>query len=52
MYGIKWSFLLMYESHNMIHTDFLWIDGLSMDPRDLGRHIIYYYFAFKMYKNN
>ena len=38
MYGPKWSFLLMYESHDMRHTGFPWIDGLSTDPRDLGRH--------------
>ena len=38
MYGPKWKFLLMYGSHNMRHTDFPWVDELSMDPRDLGRH--------------
>ena len=38
MYGPKWPFLLMYGSHDMRHTGFLWVDGLSTDPRDLGRH--------------
>ena len=38
MYGPKWPFLLMYGSHNMRHTGFPRVDGLSMDPRDLGRH--------------
>ena len=38
MYGPKWPFLLMYESHDMRHTGFPRVDGLSMDPRDLGRH--------------
>ena len=33
MYGPKWPFLLM-----MRHTGFPRVDGLSMDPRDLGRH--------------
>ena len=34
MYGPKWPFLLIYESHDMRHTGFPWVDGLSMDPRD------------------
>ena len=38
MYGPKWPFLLMYESHDMRHTGFPRVDGLSTDPRDLGRH--------------
>ena len=38
MYGPKLPFLLMYGSHNMRHTGFLRVDGLSTDPRDLGRH--------------
>ena len=39
MYGPKWPFLLVYESHDMRHTSFPRVDGLSTDPRDLGRHI-------------
>ena len=38
MYGPKWPFLLMYGSHDMRHTGFPPVDGLSTDPRDLGRH--------------
>ena len=38
MYGPKWPFLLMYESQDMRHTGFPRVDGLSTDPRDLGRH--------------
>ena len=38
MYGPKWPFLLIYGSHNMRHTAFPQVDGLSTDPRDLGRH--------------
>ena len=38
MYGPKWSFLLMHVSHKMRHTGFPQVDGLSTDPRDLGRH--------------
>ena len=38
MYGPKLSFLLMYGSHNMRNTGFPWVDGLSTDPRVLGRH--------------
>ena len=38
MYGPKWLFLLMYGSHDMRHTSFPWVDGLSTDPQDLGRH--------------
>ena len=34
MYGPKWPFLLIYESHDMRHTGFPRVDGLSMDPRD------------------
>ena len=30
----------MYGSHNMRQTGFPWVDRLSMDPRDLGRHKI------------
>ena len=37
MYGPKWLFLLMYESHDIRHR-FLRVDGLSTDPQDLGRH--------------
>ena len=38
MYGPKWPFLLIYGSHDMRHTGFLRVDGLSTDPRNLGRH--------------
>ena len=40
MYGPNWPFLLTYESHDMRHTVFLWVEVLSADPRDLGRHIM------------
>ena len=40
MYRPKLSFLLIYESHNMRHTSFLRVDGLSTDPQNLERHII------------
>ena len=40
MYGPKWSFLLMYGSHDMRHTGFPQVDGLSTDPRDLGHHTL------------
>ena len=36
MYGPKWSFLLMYESHDMRHTGFLRVDGLSTGPPGFG----------------
>ena len=29
----------MYGSHAMRQTGFPWVDGLLMDPRDLGRHM-------------
>ena len=38
MYGPKWQFLLMYGSHDMRYTGFPWVDGLSTNPRALGRH--------------
>ena len=38
MYGPKWPFLLIYRSHAMRQTGFPRVDGLSTDPRDLGRH--------------
>ena len=38
MYGPKWLFLLIYGSHDMRHTGFPRVDGLSTDPRDLGHH--------------
>ena len=38
MYGSKWPFLLMYVSRDTKRIDFLQVDGLSTDPRDLGRH--------------
>ena len=37
--GSKWSFLLMYDSHDMRHIGFSHIDGGQRDPRDSGRHI-------------
>ena len=42
MYGPKWSFLLMYGSHDMRYTGFPQVNGLSTDPRDLERHILGY----------
>ena len=42
MYGPTWPFLLMYGSHKMKHTGFPRVDGLSTDPRDLGRHTTIY----------
>ena len=36
--GPTWSFLLMYGSHDMRHTDFPQIDGGQRDPREMGRH--------------
>ena len=38
MYEPKWPFLLMYGCHDMRHTGFTRVDGLSTDPRDLRRH--------------
>ena len=38
MYEPKWSFLLMYGSHDMRHTGFPRVDGGQRDPRNLGRH--------------
>ena len=35
MYGSKWPFLLMYVSRDTKRIDFLQVDGLSTDPRDL-----------------
>ena len=32
--GPTWPFLLMYGSHDMRHTGFSWVDGLSTDPWD------------------
>ena len=32
MYGPKWPFLLMYGSHDMRHTGFSQVDGLSTGP--------------------
>ena len=41
MYGPKWPFLLMYESHDMRHTSFPRVDGLSTDPQDLrASHVV------------
>ena len=39
MYGPKWPFLLIYESHAMRQTGFPQVDGLSTDSRVLGRHM-------------
>ena len=36
MYGPKWPFLLMYGSHDMGHTGFPRVDGLSMGPPGFG----------------
>ena len=47
MYGPKWQFLLMRGSHDMRHTGFLHVDGLSTDPRDLGRHITHAWYMGK-----
>ena len=33
-----WSFLLMYESHDIRHTGFSQVDGGQWDPREMGRH--------------
>ena len=41
MYGPKWPFLLMYGSYDMRQTGFPQVDGLSTDPRDLGRHSLF-----------
>ena len=38
MYEPKWSFLLMYGSHDMRHPGFSRVDGGQRDLRDLGRH--------------
>ena len=38
MYRPMWSFLLMYESHDMRHIGFSQVDGGQRDPRELGRH--------------
>ena len=38
MYRPMWSFLLMYESHDMRHTGFPQVNGGQRDPRDLRRH--------------
>ena len=38
MYGPKWPILLMYESHDMRHTGFPWVDGDQRDPREMGHH--------------
>ena len=56
MYGPKWPFLLMYGSHDMRHTSFPRVDGLSTDPWDLGRHILIYktksfYFKWSLMKH-
>ena len=38
VYGPKRLFLLRYESRDTRHIDFPRVDGLSTDPRVLGRH--------------
>ena len=40
MYGPIWPFLLMCVSHDTRRRDFPRVDGLSTDPRVLGRHIL------------
>ena len=32
--------LLMYESHNMRHTDFSQVDDSQQDPKKMRRHIL------------
>ena len=36
MYGPKWLFLLMYESHDMRHRFFHWLTGCQRTPRIWG----------------
>ena len=36
MYGTKWSFLLMYGSHDMRHTSIPRVDGLSTRHPGIG----------------
>ena len=38
MQGPKWPFLLRYGSRDTRRIDFPQVDGLSTDPRVLGRH--------------
>ena len=38
MYRPKWPYLLGYGSRDTRRIDFPRVDGLSMDPRVLGRH--------------
>ena len=38
MYGPKRLFLLGYGSRDTRRIDFPWVDGLSTDTPDLGRH--------------
>ena len=38
MYGPMWQFYSCMGSHDMRRKGFLWVDGLSTDPRNLGRH--------------
>ena len=40
MYGPIWPFLLMCVSRDTRRRDFPRVDGLSTDPRVLGRHIL------------
>ena len=58
MHGPMWLFVLMFRSREMrqlfrgiedsIAANIPWVDGLSMDPWILGRHIIclIYYIHF------
>ena len=42
MYGPKRLFLLRFGSRDTKRIDFPRVDGLSTDPRVLGRHKIYF----------
>ena len=41
MHRPKLPFLLIYVSRNTKRTDFPQVDGLSTDPREMGRHIFF-----------
>ena len=38
MYGPKQPFLLMYVSRDTRRIDFPQVEGLSTEPREMGRH--------------
>ena len=42
MYEPKWPFLLMYESHDMRHTGFPRVDGLSMRHPEIWGVTVWY----------